>query len=105
MTSIKMARRVSLLSLVATIFALLLAQTAFATNASVDTYGGNGGNVQSQIDPTAQSSPAQSSASSPGTGGLPFTGLDLGLAAGGAVVLLAAGAAMATVAARRTRAE
>ena len=94
MTSINMARRVSVLSLVATVFALFLAQTAFAANSSVETYGGSGGNVQSQIDPAA-----------PGTAGLPFTGLDLGLAAGGAVVLLAAGAAMATVAARRTRAE
>lgn len=41
------------------------------------------------------------SADSVGSGSLPFTGLDLGLAAGGALLLIGAGAALATVNGRR----
>jgi hypothetical protein len=41
------------------------------------------------------------SADSVGSGSLPFTGMDLGLAAGGALLLIGAGAALATVNGRR----
>ena len=97
--NIKIARKLPLLSLMVTVVALLFAQNAFAADASVNGYGGSGGKVQAQVAVTDPSQP-----SSPGTGSLPFTGMDLGLAAGGAIVLLAAGAAMAGVA-RRTQAE
>ena len=96
--SIKLTRKLPLVVLVAAMATLFLAQTAFAADSSVQAYGGSGGKVQANI--AGPSDPGSPSADS--TGSLPFTGMDLGLAGGGAIVLLAAGAAMGTFA-RRTR--
>jgi hypothetical protein len=91
-----MARRVSLLVVVA---ALFLAPSAIA-DPSVETYGGKGGQTQSQLggnDVNGGPTSGTQSATSAGSagGGLPFTGLDLAFMLGGGLVLLAVGASLA----------
>jgi hypothetical protein len=86
------ARKLPLISIIATIVVMALAPAALAADSSVETYAGSGGKIQSQIN-------------DPGTatetgGALPFTGLDIGLAAGGGLLLLGAGAVMTALAAR-----
>lgn len=88
------ARRLPLISIAVTIIVMAFAPAALAADSSIETYAGSGGNVQSKIQ-----------ASDPGTatdpgGSLPFTGLDLGLAAGGGLLLLGAGAMVTALAAR-----
>ena len=77
-----------LASLAAVVSALALAPSAAAQSSSVQTYGGKGGDVQAQVGAGER---AQVSAG----GGLPFTGLDLALMAGGGLVLLLVGASLA----------
>ena len=89
------ARKLPLISIAAAFIAMAFASTAMAADSSVETYGGSGGNVQSNI----QTGDPGGSATDPG-GGLPFTGLDLALVAGGGVLLLGAGATVTGLAAR-----
>jgi len=102
----KIARQMPAVCILATFFALVFGQSAFAAsgNSSVGTYAGGGGNTQAQIsspDPTGTAS----APSSQSTGALPFTGFDLALAAGGGLLLLGAGALMAMAASRRSHAD
>jgi hypothetical protein len=81
---------------------------AYASGSAQGTYGGKGGNVIGSIqggsnDGTSGQSPAGPSAD-PQTaqlGGLPFTGMDVGLALGGGLVLLASGVGLGRIVARR----
>jgi len=87
---------------------LALAPVSYGLTSSVETYGGQGGNVagsvasgtaggpQATVSPTSASAPASSSSSS----SLPFTGLDVVLLGGGGMLLLLAGVAMARLAGR-----
>lgn len=95
-------RRLSLAALVVTIAALAFAPGALAQNSSVDTYGGSSGNIQSKISDPGD--PGDPSATATDPGSLPFTGLDLGLAAGGGLLLLGVGASVALLN-RRTNTE
>ena len=92
--------RLSLSALAAAVLALAFASAAFAENSSVETYGGGGGGVQTQI--ASGANPSDPSAT-PDSGSLPFTGLDLGLALGGGLVLLAGGALIARLTPRGER--
>jgi hypothetical protein len=58
---------------------LIVASTVFAQGSSVSGYGGQAGSVEEQVETG---------------GGLPFTGLDLGLLIGGGLLLLAVGAGL-----------
>lgn len=78
---------------------LALAPAASAQSSSVDTYGGNGGAVAGVSSGGGPGSGTGSSSS----GSLPFTGLDVGLIAGGGLVLLLMGIGMARITARPTR--
>lgn len=70
---------------------LVLAPAALAGGGSAGKgYGGEGGNVQQQV----------SGAAGEKSGGLPFTGLDLGLLVAGGAVLVVAGAALRRAAKR-----
>jgi hypothetical protein len=97
--------RLSVAALAIAVLALAFASASFAQNSSVETYGGDGGKVQTQIasggDPSDPSDPCASATGYPGS--LPFTGLDLGLALGGGVILLAAGALIARLTPRGER--
>lgn len=73
-----------LLVLTVTVLALAFATTAFAADPTVRAYNGSGGAIQGQLQ-----APARDRA-----GILPFTGLDLGLLAGGGVVLLLVGGSL-----------
>ena len=73
------------------VFGLAIAPAALAADSSVDTYAGNGGQVATQVQAGEGGS---ATVSDPG-GSLPFTGFDLALAAGGGLVLLLAGRALA----------
>jgi hypothetical protein len=92
-------KRFSTAALVLTIGVLAFAPGAFAQNSSVDTYGGDGGKVQTQIasggDPSDPSDPGASATGDPGS--LPFTGFDIGLAFGGGLLLLGVGASVASL--------
>ena len=102
-----------LVALIAVI-ALAVAGPAQAQDSSVEAYGGNGGDVQSELtsgndDGSNTGSNDVAGINRAGTGeadsgSLPFTGLDIALLLGGGVVLVAAGAALA-VANRRRRGE
>jgi hypothetical protein len=74
-----------ILSTVVVVVALALAPAAMADSSSVGTYGGQGGEVAGSVasDPGNQAS------------SLPFTGLDVGLMAGGGALLLLIGLTMA----------
>ena len=76
-----------ILSTVVMIAALALAPAAMADSSSVGTYGGQGGEVAGSV--ASASDPASQSSS------LPFTGLDVGLMAGGGALLLLIGLTMA----------
>ena len=90
----KFVRKVPLICIAAMVAALALAPAALASS-SVETYAGGGGNTQANVqsggpgatDPTASAT----------TGALPFTGFDLTLAFGGALLLLAGGASLAAL--------
>jgi hypothetical protein len=82
---------------------LVLAPVSFGQNSSVGTYGGAGGSVAGSIvsndagsGPGATASPTASSSSS----GLPFTGFDVALLAGGGLLLVLGGFAMARMVTR-----
>ena len=72
---------------------IAFASTAAAQESSIRTYGGDSANMAATL---AQGGGGGGSASDPtAAGGLPFTGMDLMLAAGGGVLLLLAGLALA----------
>lgn len=77
-------------ALVAVIASLALAPAALAQSSSVNTYGGQGGNVVSKLE-------GDPSASAKTTGSLPFTGFDIALAAGGGLLLVGAGLALSRI--------
>jgi hypothetical protein len=104
METSRIPRRLPVIAVVGAFFALFFSQAAFAANSSVETYAGAGGGTQAQINaggPNAGGPGSPGTGSSPGTGtgpgagALPFTGLDLVLAAGGGLLLIGAGAATA----------
>ena len=103
----QIARKVPLICIATVIAALALAPSALA-NSSVTTYAGNGGNAQANIQSGGPGTPSAGTPSDPSakaTGALPFTGFDLTLAFGGALLLLAGGASIAALAARNQRAQ
>jgi hypothetical protein len=67
-----------------TVLALAFAGTALAADPTVRAYGGQGGAIQRELQTPTREKP----------GRLPFTGLDLGLLAGGGVVLLLVGGSL-----------
>lgn len=79
------------------IAALGLASVASAESSSVETYGGNGGQVAGIASSNTGDPGSTAQASS---GSLPFTGMDVSLLIGGGVVLLLAGVGMAKLTAR-----
>jgi hypothetical protein len=88
-----------ILSTMVLVVGLALAPAALA-NSSVETYGGQGGEVAGSVSsggPTDPGATADTNSSS----ALPFTGLDLELLAGGGLLLLLGGFGMARMVARR----
>lgn len=80
--------------------ALMLAPAAMAQNSSAETYAGQGGEVAlvgNSDDPGSGTASVAADSSST----LPFTGLDVSLLAGGGLVLLLGGLAMARLTASR----
>jgi hypothetical protein len=74
--------------------ALFVAPLASAQESSLDTYGGDGADLAAQV---AQGGGGGSATDTGAAGALPFTGMDVLLAAGGGFVLLLAGLALARV--------
>ena len=90
-----------ILSTMVLVVGLALAPAALA-NSSVETYGGQGGEVAGSVSsggPTDLGATADADANS--SSALPFTGLDLELLAGGGLLLLLGGFGMARMVARR----
>ena len=85
---------------------LALAPVSYGLTSSVETYGGQGGNVAGSVasgtagGPEATVSPTSASAPSSSSSSLPFTGLDVVLLGGGGMLLLLAGVARARLAGR-----
>lgn len=81
------------------VLVLALAPAAFAQSSSVETYGGQAGEVAGIAASGDEGSPPPGGTPSSGTASsssaLPFTGLDVGLLAGGGLMLLLIGVAMA----------
>ncbi len=75
---------------------LTFASAGMAQETSVEGYGGVGGTTQSGLADGDVAGPSTSA----DEGALPFTGLDLGLALGGALVLLGTGVALSRAVAR-----
>lgn len=71
-------------AMTATVLALAFAGSALAADPTVRAYGGQGGAIQRELQTPTKDQP----------GRLPFTGLDLGLLAGGGVVLLLVGGSL-----------
>ncbi|MEZ5073539.1 MAG: hypothetical protein R2691_01725 [Solirubrobacterales bacterium] len=90
-----------ILSTIGVVVALAFAPAAFASNSSVGTYGGQGGEVAGSVSGNAASGSGASGGATANSSALPFTGLDLKLLAGGGLVLLLGGFGMARIAARR----
>lgn len=86
--------------------ALLTFATPAYAGPSSGVYGGGGGGTENQLGSSGGNSPgtAASETRSASSGSLPFTGLDLMLMGGGAVVLIAAGAGLGRVVERRSEA-
>ena len=85
---------------------LALAPVSYGLTSSVETYGGQGGNVAGSVasgtagGPEATVSLTSAPAPSSSSSSLPFTGLDVVLLGGGGMLLLLAGVAMARLAGR-----
>lgn len=81
--------------------AMLLAgaPVAVAQNSAADTYGGLGGTPVGDVTPEDGNDAATAEAASDGA--LPFTGYEIGLALGSAVVLVMAGLALSRLVTRR----
>ena len=85
-------------ALIVTVVALAVSPAAIAASAQ-ETYGGAGGNVQTEVQRGANDPQGSGETAS----GLPFTGLDLTLMLGGGLVLVASGAALGRLMIRRHR--
>jgi hypothetical protein len=98
-----LTKRVSMTIGLVLVAALVFSTAAVAQDSSVQTYGG-GGNFTDQVaDPGDPADPgagaaAGGSAEAADPGSLPFTGLDVGLAVGGALLLIGLGALVARLA-------
>ena len=84
---------------------LVLAPVSFGQNSSVGTYGGSGGSVAGSVASGSAGSGSGSAASptataSSSSSALPFTGFDVALLAGGGLLLVLGGFAMARMVAR-----
>lgn len=84
---------------VVVVIVLTLAPVAHGQGSSVETYGGQGGNVASNVGANGASG-AASPASHSGSSALPFTGLDVAFLGGGGLLLMLAGALMASMVGR-----
>ena len=84
-----------LLCLVVAVAALAVAPAASGQGSSVGTYGGEGGQAQGGLAQGQGGVLGGGSGDVGGSGPLPFTGLDLGLLIGGALLLIGLGAGMA----------
>lgn len=73
---------------------LAIAPSASAAGSSVGTYGGNGSAVAGVA---SGDDPGSGTGATSSSGSLPFTGLDVGLIAGGGLVLLLMGIGMARI--------
>ena len=90
-----------ILSFVGLVVVLAFAPVAAASNSSVETYGGQGGELAGSVSGGDPSDPGASGDPASNSSALPFTGLDLELLAGGGLILLLGGVAMARMS--RTR--
>jgi hypothetical protein len=81
---------------------LVLAPVSFGENSSVGTYGGSGGSVAGSVasGSAGSGSGATASPTASSSSGLPFTGFDVALLAGGGLLLVLGGFAMARMADR-----
>ncbi len=70
--------------MIVTVLVLAMATSALAADPTVRAYGGQGGAIQRELQTPTRDRP----------GRLPFTGLDLGLLAGGGTVLLLVGGSL-----------
>lgn len=89
-----------ILSTMVLVVGLALAPAALA-NSSVETYGGQGGEVAGSVSSGGPDLGATADADADSSSALPFTGLDLELLAGGGLLLLLGGFGMARMVARR----
>jgi hypothetical protein len=91
-----------ILSAATVVLALAFAPAALAQSSSVDTYGGQGGEVAGLVSSGDSGSPGSPSGdgTASSSSALPFTGLDVTLLAGGGLVLLLAGIGMARLVGR-----
>lgn len=97
----KPMHRLAGVALLALVLTLGLSPSAFAQESSRATYGGPSPQVFSGGGSGGAAGGPSASADAADDGSLPFTGLDLGLAAGGGILLLGAGVAMAAATSRR----
>lgn len=102
-TRAHITKRLAGITALVLVFTLAIASAAMAQGSAERTYGGD--NTQSFVASAGGSGGSGPSADVADSGSLPFTGLDLGLAAGGALLLIGAGAAMAAAASRKPTAE
>lgn len=93
----RIAGRLSMLAALVMTFALTGAATAFAQGSSANTYGGDG---PQGVLAGGGGSGGSAEAAGAGAGALPFTGLDVGMALGGALLLIAAGLAVSRLVVR-----
>ena len=98
----QLRKRLAGITALALVFALAISSVAPAQDSSRRTYSGQSPFVASG---SGSGGDGGGSADVASPGSLPFTGLDLGLAAGGAVLLIGAGAALASVARRSPETE
>jgi hypothetical protein len=73
--------------------------SALAQESSLGTYAGGGGGNTNQVDSGAPGADTAAATADP-TGALPFSGLDIGLALGGGLLLLATGMAISRLVVR-----
>jgi hypothetical protein len=96
-----------IVALTVTIAALVVSSAAYATGSAQQTYGGRGGNVQSEVQSGAQGGAndprGAGTAAAKAPSSLPFTGLDLTLMLGGGLILIASGVALGRLAIRGGR--
>lgn len=97
----QLRKRLAGISALVLVFALAISPVATAQESSKRTYGGQQPFVAGGSGSGGDSG-GSADVASPGS--LPFTGLDLGLAAGGAILLIGAGAALASATRREPEA-